>query len=49
MPVDGPTDVPFSPEFALRGRNDLDNSKRVIAGLEDASQKLAKRIAMNLQ
>lgn len=49
VPVDGPTDVPFSPEFALRGRNDLDNSKRVIAGLEDASQKLAKRIAMNLQ
>ena len=49
VPVDGPTDVPFSPKFALRGRNDLDNSKRIIAGLEDASQKLAKRIAMNLQ
>ena len=47
--VDGPTDVPFSPKFTLRGRNDLDNSKRIIAGLEDASQKLAKRIAMNLQ
>lgn len=49
VPVDGPTDVPFSPKFALRGRNDLDNSKRIVAGLEDASQKLAKRIAMNLQ
>ncbi|MBV1869691.1 MAG: hypothetical protein KUG76_02190 [Gammaproteobacteria bacterium] len=49
VPVDGPTDVPFSPKFALRGRNDLDNSKRIMAGLEDASQELAKRIAMNLQ
>jgi len=49
VPVDGPTDITGSAKFALRGRNDLDNHQKIIAGFEDASKKLAKRIAMNLR
>ena len=49
VPVDGPTDVIGSAKFALRGSNDLDNHQRIIAGLEDASKKLAKRVALNLR
>ena len=49
VPVEGPTDVPFSPKFALRGRNDLDNSNRIIAGLDEAAKKLAKQISLNLR
>ncbi|MBL4606928.1 MAG: hypothetical protein JKY01_03755, partial [Pseudomonadales bacterium] len=49
VPVEGPTDVPYNPRFSLRGSNDLDNASRIIAGLEEASQKLAAQIAQNLR
>lgn len=49
VPVTGPTDVLASPEFALRNSDELRNHQRIITGLYEGADKLAKQIAVNLQ
>lgn len=49
VPVEGPTDALALPEFALRDDEALLQAQRIMAGLQDGANQLAKKIASNLQ
>lgn len=49
VPVEGATDALARPEFALRDDEALRQAQRIMAGLQDGANQLARKIASNLR